>query len=55
LEELDMDAASEILDRMDGFRYEDGQTLLLEQMREAVSEYDSDRCEELIGQWESVL
>ncbi len=54
-EELDMDTVSEILDKMRAYAYEDAQASLLEQLEEAVSEYDVDKCEETLQQWESLI
>ena len=55
LDELDMDRAGEVLDQIATYAFPEEQVQLLEQMKEAVAGYDSDTCEMLIAQWESLL
>ena len=55
LDELDMDRIDEVLHSMEEYRYASGQELLLEQLQEAVMEYDVERCEDIIKEWRECL
>ena len=54
-EELDFDTISDILDIMSEYIYEDNQAELLGQLQEAASEYDVDKCEEIMQVWEKLI
>ena len=51
-EELDMDAMDEILIDMTEYRYDSTQKIFFEQLKDAVAEYDVNKCEEVIKEWE---
>ncbi len=54
LEDLDMDRIEEAIEEMSGYRYDGASEELFEELKEAASEYDADRCEELIKKWRSL-
>ncbi len=52
MEELDMDIALEIFNNMAEYNYKEEELVLFEMLGEAVTEYDADKCEEIIEKWE---
>lgn len=52
-QELDMDTMDEILENMSEYKFEEKQAAFFEQLKEAVSEYDVDKCEKVMQEWES--
>lgn len=54
-EELDFDAMGYVLEVMAEYKYEDAYAEWFEQLKDAVSGYDVERCEEVIKEWENAL
>ena len=54
MEELDMDTAWEIFNKMAEFSYKAEEETFFEMLGEAASEYDVDKCEDIIAQWENL-
>lgn len=54
LEDLDMDQVEEVMEEMNHYRYEDGQMELFRHLKEAVDEFDVDRCEGILESWRGV-
>ena len=54
-EELDFDAMEYVLEVMSEYKYEGMHAEWFAQMKDAVSEYDVDRCEEVLQEWEDAL
>lgn len=54
MEDLDMDTVLEIFGVMAQYSYKDKEEELFEQLGEAATDYDVERCEELIGEWEQL-
>lgn len=55
LDELDMDAAGELVMKLTEYRYSGWQKELLEKMVNAVEDMDVEQCEEIIENWEDRL
>ena len=55
VDDLDMDQMEEVIDKMNGYHYEDEQRELFRKLAEAVEEVDVDLCEEILKEWESKL
>ena len=53
MEELDMDIAMELFNKMAEYSYKEEELVLFEMLGEAVTEYDADKCEEIIEKWEN--
>lgn len=53
MDDLDMDTALDILNTMAERSYKEDEEAFFEMLGEAVSEYDVDRCEEVIEKWEN--
>ena len=51
VEELDMDAAEQVLGQLEQYLFEGSEKELLAQIREAVADFDAEACETLIGEW----
>lgn len=54
-EELDFDAMEYVLEVMSEYKYEGMHAEWFAQLKDAVSEYDVDRCEEVLQEWEDAL
>ena len=52
IEELDFDAMEYVLEVMSEYKYDGEPTEWFTQLKEAVAEYDVDKCEEIMQQWE---
>lgn len=53
-EELDFDTIDDVLKIMNEYVYNDTQAEIFEQLKEAASEYDIDKCEEFMRSWEKL-
>lgn len=54
-EDLDFDAMEYILEVMSEYKYEDASQERFEELKEAIAEYDVDRCEEIMKNWEALM
>ena len=55
MEELDMDAMSDVISDMEPYGYEDWQQESFAGLKDAVEDVDVDRCEEILKNWEERL
>ncbi len=54
-DDLNFDAIEEILDIMTEYLYDESQAEMFKQLQEASSEYDMDKCEEVMQSWEKLV
>ena len=55
MDELDMDAMSDVISDMASYGYESWQQESFERLKDAVEDVDVDRCEEILKDWEGRL
>jgi len=55
IEELDMDAMSDVISDMEPYGYEGWQQESFAELKDAVEDVDVDRCEEILKNWEEQL
>ena len=55
MENLDMDAMEKVVRDMGQYSYGDAQRGIFEKLRNAVEDIDTEKCEEIIAEWEKAL
>ena len=55
MENLDMDAMEKVIKDMGQYSYSDAQRDIFEKLKNAVEDIDTERCEEILDEWEKVL